>query len=131
LEEIGDGLYRNSKRKQLFDEVEVSLKRLRTDYIDLYQVHWPDLDTPYEETARALLDLQKAGKIRAIGVSNYSIEAMERFAKVAPIAADSPPLNLFEREAQPAVLPWCLGHGASTLTYGALCRGLLSGGIDA
>src|SRR5215813_5441645 len=130
LKRHGDALFRNSSRRQIFEEIDQSLKRLRTSYIDLYQVHWPDFSTPYEETAQALLDLQKAGKIRAIGVSNYSIEAMERFGRVAPIAADSPPLNLFEREAQPAVLPWCLGHGASTLTYGALCRGLLSGGID-
>src|SRR5262252_8872123 len=130
LEERGQALFRNSTRKQILGEVDVSLERLRTDYIDLYLVHWPDLDTPYEETAKALLDLQKAGKIRAIGVSNYSIEAMEQFGRVTLIAADSPPLNLFERAAQRDVLPWCLGHGASTLTYGALCRGLLSGAID-
>jgi aryl-alcohol dehydrogenase-like predicted oxidoreductase len=130
LERVGDLLYRNSTRKQVFDEVEASLRRLRTDYIDLYQVHWPDPETPFEETAQALLDLQRAGKVRAIGVSNYSIEAMERFGRVAPIASAQPPLNLFEREAQAKVLPWCLARGVATLTYGALCRGLLSGAID-
>ena len=93
-------------------------------------MHWPDPRTPYEETAEALLELQRAGKIRAIGVSNYSIEAMERFAKVAPIATAQPPLNLFERESQQDILPWCAAHGVGALTYGALCRGLLTGAID-
>src|SRR5215468_6021855 len=87
LKQHGQSLFRNSTRKQIFEEIEVSLRRLRTDYIDLYQVHWPDLDTPYEETAKAMLDLKHAGKIRAIGVSNYSIEAMGRFRQVAPLAS--------------------------------------------
>jgi aryl-alcohol dehydrogenase-like predicted oxidoreductase len=130
LERHGDALYRNSTRKQIFREAEESLSRLRTDYIDLYQVHWPDPRTPYEETAQALLDLKRAGKIRAIGVSNYSIAAMEEFTKVAPLATAQPPLNLFERESLQEVIPWCRAHGIGTLTYGALCRGLLSGAID-
>jgi aryl-alcohol dehydrogenase-like predicted oxidoreductase len=129
LEQRGESLFRNSTRKQIYEETELSLRRLRTDYIDLYQVHWPDLDTPYEETAKALLDLQQAGKIRAIGVSNYSIEAMERFRRVAPLASAQPPLNLFERQAQRDILPWCQKSAVATLTYGALCRGLLSGAI--
>jgi aryl-alcohol dehydrogenase-like predicted oxidoreductase len=129
LRRHGDGLFRNSTKKQLFEEVEISLRRLRTDYIDLYQVHWPDPRTPYEETAQALLDLQRAGKIRALGVSNYSIEAMERFKKIAPLATAQPPLNLFERQAEADVLPWCKKNGVGTLTYGALCRGLLTGTI--
>jgi aryl-alcohol dehydrogenase-like predicted oxidoreductase len=131
LERRGDALYRNSTRKQIFEEIEDSLRRLRTDYIDLYFVHWPDLDTPYEETAAALLDLQRAGKIRGIGVSNYSIEAMERFNRIAPISSAQPPLNLFERQAEAEILPWSLANGVATLTYGALCRGLLTGVIDA
>jgi aryl-alcohol dehydrogenase-like predicted oxidoreductase len=130
LERHGDGLYRNSSREQVMREVEESLANLQTDYIDLYQVHWPDPRTPYEETARALLDLQRAGKIRAIGVSNYSIEAMEEFSKFAPLSTVQPPLNLFERESQGTVLPWCVEHGVGALTYGALCRGLLTGTID-
>jgi aryl-alcohol dehydrogenase-like predicted oxidoreductase len=130
LKQHGQSLFRNSTRKQVFEEIEVSLRRLRTDYIDLYQVHWPDLDTPYEETAKAMLDLKQAGKIRAIGVSNYSIEAMELFRRVAPLASDQPPLNLFERQAQRVVLPWCRANGLATLTYGSLCRGLLSGAIN-
>lgn len=129
LERRGDALFRNGTRRQVFEEVELSLTRLRTDYIDLYQVHWPDPKTPYEETAEALRDLKQAGKIRAVGVSNYSVEAMERFHSVTPIASAQPPLNLFEREAEADILPWCRAHGVATLTYGALCRGLLSGAI--
>src|SRR5262249_54517854 len=130
LERRGDALFRNGTRNQIFDEIEVSLRNLRTDYIDLYQVHWPDPQTPYEETAEALLELQRSGKIRAIGVSNYSIDAMERFRSVAPIASAQPPLNLFERQAEEDILPWCRANEVATLTYGALCRGLLSGTID-
>jgi aryl-alcohol dehydrogenase-like predicted oxidoreductase len=130
LEPHGDAIYRNSSRARIMREIEESLERLRTDYIDLYQVHWPDPRTPYEETAEALLDLKRAGKIRAIGVSNYSIDAMELFGGVTPLATAQPPLNLFERESQTAVLPWCAAHGVGTLTYGALCRGLLTGMID-
>jgi aryl-alcohol dehydrogenase-like predicted oxidoreductase len=68
--------------------------------------------------------------VRAIGVSNYSAEAMERFAAVAPPASAQPPLNLFERQAEGDILPWCRDHGVGALTYGALCRGLLTGTID-
>ena len=130
LERFGDALYRNSTRQQLFEEVELSLRRLRTDYIDLYQVHWPDPATPIEETAEAMRDLQRAGKILAVGVSNYSIEQMDRFNHVTSLATAQPPLNLFEEEAHANVLPWCLAHQVATVTYGSLCRGLLSGAID-
>ena len=80
LEPKGGGVVRNASRQRVFQEVEDSLRRLRTDYIDLYQVHWPDAATPHEETAGALVELKRQGKIRAIGVSNYSIPEMARFA---------------------------------------------------
>ena len=130
LEQHGEALYRNATRRQILSEIEVSLRRLRTDYIDLYQVHWPDPRTPVEETAEALLELKRAGKIRAIGVSNYSIDEMERFLRAAPLASAQPPLNLFERQAEADVLPWCRARDIATLTYGALCRGLLAGAFD-
>src|SRR6478735_2465468 len=129
LERRGDGMVRNGTRRRIFEEIDLSLFRLRTDYIDLCQVHWPDPRTAYEETAEALRDLKDAGKIRSVGVSNYSVEAMERFHDVTPIAASQPALNLFERQAEADVIPWCLARGVATLTYGALCRGLLSGAI--
>ena len=131
LKRHGDALFRDSTKRQIYEEIDESLRRLRTNYIDLYLVHWPDLSTPYEETAQALLGLQRAGKILAVGVSNYPIDAMERFRRVAPISAAQPPLNLFERDAENDIIAWCLSNGISTLTYGALCRGLLTGTIDA
>jgi aryl-alcohol dehydrogenase-like predicted oxidoreductase len=121
--------FRNASRKRIFAEVEDSLRRLRTDYIDLYHVHWPDPLTPIEESAEAMLALYRQGKIRAIGVSNFSRQQMHLFRQVAPIHTAQPPYNLFEREAEEEVLPYCLWHGIGTLAYGSLCRGLLSGGM--
>ena len=117
---------RNSTRRRIFQELEDSLRRLQTDYIDLCQVHWPDPLVPIEEVARILRELYEQGKIRAIGVSNYSPEEMARFEAIAPIHTIQPPYNLFEREIERDVLPYALGHRITTLTYGALCRGLLS-----
>jgi aryl-alcohol dehydrogenase-like predicted oxidoreductase len=110
-------------------EVDDSLRRLRTDYIDIYQVHWPDPLVPIEETAEAMRSLHEQGKIRAIGVSNFSVEQMTRFRQVAPLHVLQPPYNLFERAIEVDILPYCLDNGIATLGYGALCRGLLSGRI--
>ena len=122
---------RNSTRQRILRELEDSLHRLRTDYIDIYQVHWPDPLAPVEETAATLRELYEQGKIRAIGVSNHSPEEMERFRAIAPLHTIQPPYNLFEREVERDVLPYALGRGLTTLTYGALCRGLLSGAMRA
>jgi aryl-alcohol dehydrogenase-like predicted oxidoreductase len=122
---------RNSTRQRILQEFEDSLRRLQTDYIDIYQVHWPDPLVPIEETAATLHTLYEQGKIRAIGVSNYSPEEMARFEAVAPLHTIQPPYNLFEREIERDVLPYALGHNLTTLTYGALCRGLLSGTMRA
>ncbi|MBT2626417.1 aldo/keto reductase [Bacillus sp. ISL-32] len=120
-------LYRHATRARIIEEIENSLKRLKTDYIDLYQVHWPDPLVPIEETAEAMKELYDAGKIRAIGVSNFSVEQMETFRAVAPIHAIQPPYNLFEREAEEDVLPYAREKGLTALLYGSLCRGLLTG----
>jgi aryl-alcohol dehydrogenase-like predicted oxidoreductase len=122
---------RNSTRQRILREFEDSLRRLQTDYIDIYQVHWPDPLVPIEETAATLRELYERGKIRAIGVSNHSPEQMARFEAVAPVHTIQPPYNLFEREIERDVLRYALGHGITTLTYGALCRGLLSGAMNA
>lgn len=123
--------YRDSSPARLRQELEDSLRRLRTDVIDLYQIHWPDPHTPLEDTARALEQFRQAGKIRAIGVSNFSVAQMQAFAAVAPLAAVQPPYNLFERQIEADVLPWARAHSQVLLCYGALCRGLLSGRIRA
>jgi len=127
LEWRGDQVFRNSTRARIMQEIDDSLRRLQTDYIDIYQVHWPDPLVPIEETAEAMHQLYKQGKIRAIGVSNYSREQMSVFQHVAPLHTAQPPYNLFERGVKKDVLPYCRTHGISTLTYGSLCRGLLSG----
>jgi aryl-alcohol dehydrogenase-like predicted oxidoreductase len=120
---------RNSTRQNILQELEDSFRRLQTDYVDIYQVHWPDPLVPVEETAATLRELYEQGKIRAIGVSNYSPAEMARFRAVAPLHTIQPPYNLFEREIERHVLPFALGRGLTTLTYGALCRGLLSGAM--
>ena len=127
LEWRDGNVFRNASRARIMREVEDSLRRLRTDYIDIYQVHWPDPMAPIEETAQAMYDLYKQGKIGAIGVSNFSVAQMERFRGAAPLHVLQSPYNLFEREIEADVLPYCRKNNIATLGYGALCRGLLSG----
>ena len=124
----GEGkVWRDSRPERLRQELEASLRRLRTDVIDLYQIHWPDLETPFEETARLLEEFRRAGKIRAIGVSNFSPAQMDVFRAHCPLSAVQPPYNLFERDIEADVLPYAARTGLAVLSYGALCRGLLSG----
>jgi aryl-alcohol dehydrogenase-like predicted oxidoreductase len=123
-----DGVvYRDSRPALIRSEVEASLRRLRTDVIDLYQVHWPDLETPFAETAETLEGLRREGKIRAVGVSNFSPSQMDEFRTAAELDAVQSPYNLFEREIDADVLPYAARTGLTVLAYGALCRGLLSG----
>ena len=124
-------VYRDSRPGRIRTEVEDSLRRLRTDVIDLYQVHWPDAETPIAETARVLEDLRREGKIRAIGVSNYSPAQMHVFRALTTLDAVQSPYNLFEREIEADVLPYAKRSGLTVLSYGALCRGLLSGRMSA
>src|SRR6202045_4228887 len=122
---------RNASRARIIQEVEDSLRRLRTDYIDIYQVHWPDPLVTIKETAEAMYTLFEQGKIRAIGVSNFSVLQMERFRRVAPLHVLQPPYNLFERGIEADLLPYCRKNNIAMLGYGALCRGLLSGRMKA
>jgi aryl-alcohol dehydrogenase-like predicted oxidoreductase len=124
-------VFRNSSRDRILKEIEDSLRRLRTDVIDIYQVHWPDQAVPIEETAETMLLLLRQGKIRAIGCSNFSVAEMDRFRRVAPLHVVQPPYNMFERGIEADILPYCLKHNITTLGYGALCRGLLSGRMRA
>ncbi|WP_407291744.1 aldo/keto reductase [Stutzerimonas zhaodongensis] len=124
------GPRRNSSPARIRREIEDSLRRLRTDRIDLYQVHWPDPLVPIEDTAAELEKLRQEGKILAIGVSNYSTEQMDAFRKITPLASVQPPYNLFERAIEADVLPYARDNGLAVLGYGALCRGLLSGRMN-
>jgi aryl-alcohol dehydrogenase-like predicted oxidoreductase len=121
---------RNSTPERLRRELDDTLRRLRTDYIDLYQIHWPDPLVPIEETASVMADFLKEGRIRAIGVSNYSPEQMAAFARIAPLHTAQPPYNLFERAIEADVLPYAKRQGITLLAYGALCRGLLTGAVS-
>jgi aryl-alcohol dehydrogenase-like predicted oxidoreductase len=123
-------VFRNASRERIRREIGDSLRRLQTDYIDIYQVHWPDPLVSIEETAETMQTLFDQGKIRAIGVSNFSVAQIERFRRVAKLHVVQPPYNLFEREIEAELLPYCRQSGLATLTYGALCRGLLSGKLQ-
>ena len=127
LEWKDGNVFRNASRGRIMREIEDSLRRLRTDYIDVYQVHWPDPLVAVEETAAAMQTLFRQGKIRAIGVSNFSVEQMQQFRSVAPLHVLQSPYNLFERGIEADLLPYCRKNNIATFGYGALCRGLLSG----
>ena len=122
---------RNATVARIRIEVEDSLRRLDTDRIDLYQVHWPDPYVSHEETAVELERLRREGKILAIGVSNYAPVQMDGFRRRARLAAVQSPYNLFERGIENDVLPYAKQHDMTVLAYGSLCRGLLSGRMGA
>ena len=124
------GVYANSTPERLRRELEDSLRRLETTYIDLYQVHWPDTLMPVEEVAGVLAEFVAAGKVRALGVSNFNVAQMEAFRRVVPLASDQPPYNIFEREIDAEILPWCAANGVAVLTYSSLCRSLLGGRVQ-
>ena len=123
----GETIYRDGTKERVLSELDESLKRLQTDYVDVYFVHWPDPAVPIEETAEAMKTHYDAGKIKAIGVSNFSVEQMKSFQQIAPIHAIQPPYNLFEREAGQDIFPYSKEIGATLYLYSSLCRGLLSG----
>jgi aryl-alcohol dehydrogenase-like predicted oxidoreductase len=127
LEWHNGSVTRNSSPSRIRKEVQDSLRRLRTDYIDIYQVHWPDSAVPIEETARTMQALFKEGLIRAIGVSNYSPEQLDQFMAVSELHTVQPPYNLFERQIDRDVLPYVREKNLSAFAYGPLCRGLLTG----
>src|SRR5258708_33442208 len=103
-------VFRNASGRRIFKEIRDSLSRLRTDYIDLYQVHWPDPLVPIERTAEALGSLYDLGRVRAVGVSNFSVEQMERFRKLAPPHSLHPPYNLAEHPIHAQLLPSSPAH---------------------
>ncbi|HYZ70562.1 MAG TPA: aldo/keto reductase [Thermoleophilaceae bacterium] len=126
----GDGLVRDSSPNWLRRGVDESLAHLGIDHIDLYQVHWPDPDTPLEETAGALGELVDEGKIGHVGVSNFDVEEMRTFERGRPVESLQPPYHLFRRDIEDDVLPYCREHDIGVLVYGPLAHGLLSGKFD-
>jgi aryl-alcohol dehydrogenase-like predicted oxidoreductase len=125
----GDQLVRDASPAWLRKGVEVSLEALGTDYIDLYQVHWPDPATPIGETAAALAELIREGLIRHVGVSNYTPEQITEFAAVLPVETVQPPYHLFCRGIEAGLLPYAQAHHIGVLANGPLAHGLLGGAI--
>jgi aryl-alcohol dehydrogenase-like predicted oxidoreductase len=123
----GDRLLRDAGRRWLREGVESSLRNLRTDHIDIYQVHWPDLHTPPEETAGVLEELVREGKIRHVGVSNYGIGDMEALGRTGRVETLQPPYHMFRRDIEKTILPYAADHDIGVLVYGPLAHGLLSG----
>jgi aryl-alcohol dehydrogenase-like predicted oxidoreductase len=111
----------------VLSECEASLRRLRTDRIDLYQCHWPDPETPIRDTMRALTTLQRQGKIRAIGLSNFSYEQVAAASEYGPIHCLQPPLSMLQRRSTEDLIPYCQEHNIAVITYSPLCKGLLTG----
>jgi aryl-alcohol dehydrogenase-like predicted oxidoreductase len=130
LRMTSDGLVRDSSRSWLRSGVEASLEALGVDYVDLYQVHWPDPGTPFAETAQALQELVDEGKIRHVGVSNYSPEQMAEFAHTRRVETLQPPYHLFRRDIEDEVLAYTRMHDIGVLVYGPLAHGLLTGAFD-
>ncbi|MGB9877390.1 MAG: aldo/keto reductase [bacterium] len=120
-------IFNNLKRGNLLKEVDASLERLGIDVIDLYQVHWPDPNTPIKETFETLEEIRQAGKIRYIGVSNYSVEQMEEARKYAKIVSLQPPYSLFNRGIEKEILPYCRANNIGILAYSPMERGILTG----
>ena len=120
---------KNARPASIKFECEQSLKRLHTDVIDLYQIHWPDVDTQPEESIRAMDDLRRAGKVRAIGVSNYDREWLERASNVATIASLQPHYSLLVRKIEADVLPFCRERNIGVIAYSPMARGLLTGKV--
>ncbi len=113
------------------EEVENSLRRLNTDYIDLYQCHWPDPNTPIEKTIKKLVQLQAEGKIRFIGISNFERPLMEEAAQMAKIVSLQSQYSILDRRVEADSLPACLDRGISFLAYGPLAGGILTGKYSA
>jgi aryl-alcohol dehydrogenase-like predicted oxidoreductase len=125
----GGGAVRDSSPDWIRRGVDASLKALGTDYIDLYQVHWPDAKVPFVETAGTLADLKTAGKIRHVGVSNFDAAEMEEFSRTLPVETLQPVYHLFRRDIEESVLPYTKAHDIGVLVYGPLGHGLLSGAL--
>ena len=131
LRPAGDGIVRDASPEWIREGVEESLRALDTDYVDLYQVHWPDPRIPFEETAGALAEMVAEGKVRHVGVSNFGSDEMDAFSATLPVETLQPPYHLFRREVEREILPYTTSHDIGVLVYGPLAHGLLSGRLSA
>lgn len=119
--------YESLKYDSVIEECELSLKRLGVEAIDLYQIHWPNPEDEIEEGWRAMADLQRQGKVRWIGVSNFNVEQMRRAQAIAPITSLQPPYSLLRRDVETDILPFCAQNNIGVINYSPMQTGLLSG----
>ncbi len=119
--------FRDSSRRRIMESIESSLTALNTDYVDVYMVHWPDVNTPFEETMRALDELVQQGKVRAVGISNFRLSQIEASMKVRRIDVAQYCWNMFDRRMQKEIFPYCREHTIGVMAYGSLAYGLLTG----
>jgi aryl-alcohol dehydrogenase-like predicted oxidoreductase len=124
------GLVRDSSPAWLRRGVEESLRHLGVEYIDLYQLHWPHPATPFAASAQALAEMVAEGKIRHVGVSNFSAAEMAEFSRTRAVETLQPPYHLFRRDIERDVLPYAREHDIGVLVYGPLAHGLLTGAMD-
>ncbi|MFN4314878.1 MAG: aldo/keto reductase [Chitinophagaceae bacterium] len=122
-------IYKLASRDSIIYECEQSLRRLKTDYIDLYQIHWPDVTTPIQESMEAVARLIEQGKVRFAGVCNYDEKQLAEAMKYVPLVSNQVPYSMVKRGIEDAVVPFCLQHELSILAYSPLERGLLTGKI--
>jgi methylglyoxal reductase len=130
VDQNGTRIHRYLGAESIRYEVEHSLRRLETDYIDLYQTHWQDPTTPIEETMGTLLELKREGKIRAIGVSNCTLDQVRQYRAVGPVDAAQEKYNLLHRDLEHEYLPYCAQNRMAVLAYSPLANGLLTGKVD-
>ena len=121
---------KDASRSSILEEIDQSLQRLDTDVIDLYQVHWPDVETDQKETMETLLEIQEKGKIRHIGVSNYSAEQIKECLKYGKIVSLQPEFSLLAREIEKETVPVCLENDIGIIAYSPLASGVLTGKYD-
>lgn len=117
------------KAQSLRHELENSLRRLQTDVIDLYQIHWPYPEADIEEGWSALANFKQEGKVRYIGVSNFNVEQMQRAQRIAPISTLQPPYSLIKRDVEREILPFCQQHHIGVIVYSPMQSGLLTGAM--
>jgi methylglyoxal reductase len=122
-------IFHNLRPDSLREECEASLRRLRIERIDLYQIHWPYPPHPLEDACEALLRLRDEGKVRHVGVSNFSLPQLEQARRCGALASAQPPFSLVDRRIEAEILPWCRAHGVGVIAYSPLGRGLLAGRI--
>jgi hypothetical protein len=119
--------YRDSSRKRVMESIEKSLKSLNTDYVDVYLIHWPDRNVPFEEPMRALDDLVKQGKVKAVGLSNFKLNEIEACVRTRPVDVVQYCWNMFDRRMQKEIFPYCREHNIGVMAYGSLAYGMLTG----